>query len=61
MKEGLSFTWGEMGGAGVRGIEGAKMGEAVASGAGASTLRDVAGAGVGWLGLVVLCKMSISC
>ncbi len=37
------------------------MGEAVASGAGASTLRDVAWAKVGWLGLVVPCKMSISC
>jgi len=50
-----------MGGAGVRGIEGTTTSEEVASGAGASTLGDVAGARVGWLGLVVPRRMSISC
>jgi len=57
----LSSAWGEMRGAGVIGIEGATTREEVVSRVGASTLRDGAGAGAGWLGLVVPCRMSISC
>jgi len=61
MTEVLAGARRETGGTGVSGIDGATMGEEVASRAGASTLRDVAGARVGWLGLVVPCRMSISC
>jgi len=60
MKEGLSIAGG-MGGAWATRTHGATTGELVGGGLGVSTLRDVAGAGVGWLGLVVLCRMSISC
>jgi len=50
---GLSSTWGETGSSGGSRAHGGATGEAVTSGVVTSILRDVAGAGVGWFGLVV--------
>jgi len=51
--KGISSTWEERGGVGGSEGHGGATGEVVRSGVGTSTLRDVAGAGVGWFGLVV--------
>jgi len=50
----LSIMHGELVGAGVAGTDGSTTGEAGLKGVVAATLRDVAGAIVGWLGFVVL-------